>query len=71
MNGRNFTQMIAFAAGFSGTGGSGTFNGSRSGQVNQQIEGVDNNDDANNSSAANQGGVQGIPGVIFPLDAIE
>jgi hypothetical protein len=71
VNGRNFTQMIAFAAGFSGTGGSGTFNGSRSGQVNQQIEGVDNNDDANNSSAANQGGVQGIPGVIFPLDAIE
>jgi len=71
LNGRNFTQMIAFAAGFSGTGGSGAFNGSRSGQVNQQIEGVDNNDDANNSSAANQGGVQGIPGVIFPLDAIE
>src|SRR5947209_3657976 len=43
VNGRNFTQMIAFAAGFSGTGGSGTFNGSRSGQINQQIEGIDNN----------------------------
>ena len=71
LNGRNFTQMIAFAAGFSGTGGSGTFNGSRSGQINQQIEGIDNNDTANNSSAANQGGIQSIPGVLFPLDAIE
>jgi len=71
VNGRNYTQMIAFTAGFAGTGGSGAINGLRSGQINQQIEGVDNNDDANNSSAANQGGVQGIPGVIFPLDAIE
>jgi hypothetical protein len=71
VNGRNYTQMIAFTPGFSGTGGSGVVNGMRSGQVNQQIEGVDNNDDANNSSAANQGGIQSIPGVIFPLDAIE
>jgi hypothetical protein len=71
VNGRNFTLMVSFAAGFSGTGGSGTFNGSRSGQINQQIEGIDNNDAANNSSAANQGGIQGIPGVLFPLDAIE
>ncbi|HEX4277079.1 MAG TPA: TonB-dependent receptor [Bryobacteraceae bacterium] len=71
VNGRNFTLMVSFAAGFSGTGGSGTFNGSRSGQINQQIEGIDNNDAANNSSAANQGGIQGIPGVLLPLDAIE
>ncbi|HTA42691.1 MAG TPA: TonB-dependent receptor [Bryobacteraceae bacterium] len=71
VNGRNFTQMIALSAGFAGYGGSGAFNGSRSGQVNQQIDGIDNNDAANNSSAANQGGIQSIPGVLFPLDAIE
>lgn len=71
VNGRNFTQMIALAPGFAGYGGSGSFNGSRSGQVNQQIEGIDNNDAANNSSAANQGGIQSIPGVLLPLDALE
>jgi len=71
VNGRTYTLMISTAAGFSGTGSSGTFNGSRTGQVNQQIDGIDNNDIANNSSAANQGGVSGIPGVLFPLDAIE
>jgi hypothetical protein len=71
VNGRNFTQLIALAPGFAGYGGSGSFNGSRSGQVNQQIEGIDNNDAANNSSAANQGGIQSIPGVLMPLDALE
>jgi hypothetical protein len=71
VNGRNFTQLVAFAPGFAGYGGSGSINGSRSGQTNQQIEGIDNNDGANNSSAANQGGIQGIPGVIMPLDALE
>ena len=71
VNGRNFTQLVALAPGFAGYGGSGSFNGSRSGGVNQQIEGIDNNDAANNSSAANQGGIQSIPGVLMPLDAIE
>jgi hypothetical protein len=71
VNGRNFTQLVALAPGFAGYGGSGSFNGSRSGQINQQIEGIDNNDAANNSSAANQGGIQSIPGVLMPLDAIE
>ena len=71
VNGRNFTQLVALAPGFAGYGGSGSFNGARSGQINQQIEGIDNNDAANNSSAANQGGIQSIPGVLMPLDAIE
>ena len=71
VNGRNFTQLVGLAPGFAGYGGSGSFNGSRSGQINQQIEGIDNNDAANNSSAANQGGIQSIPGVLMPLDAIE
>ncbi len=71
INGRNFTQMVAFAPGFAGYGGGGAINGARSGQTNQQIEGVDNNDGANNSSAANQGGIQSIPGVIMPIDALE
>jgi outer membrane receptor protein involved in Fe transport len=71
VNGRNFTQLVALAPGFAGYGGSGSFNGARSGQINQQIEGIDNNDAANNSAAANQGGIQSIPGVIMPLDALE
>jgi hypothetical protein len=71
VNGRNVTQLVALAPGFAGYGGSGSFNGSRSGGINQQIEGIDNNDAANNSSAANQGGIQSIPGVLMPLDAIE
>jgi hypothetical protein len=41
--------------------GSGSFNPSRWDQVNQQIEGIDNDGAANNSAAANQGGLQGIP----------
>jgi hypothetical protein len=71
LSGRNFTQLVGFAPGFAGFGGGGAVNGSRSGQLKQQIEGVDNNDDINNSSAANQGGIQSIPGVIKPLDALE
>src|SRR5436305_971323 len=71
VNGRNFTVMIVLAPGFAGYGGSGSFNGLRSEQVNQQIERIDNNDPANNSSAANQGGIQSIPGVLMPLDALE
>jgi hypothetical protein len=46
-------------------------NGSRSNAVNWQIEGTDNNDLWWNIPAVNQTGVNGIAGVIFPIDAIQ
>ena len=43
----------------------------RSNSVNWQIEGTDNNDLWWNIPAVNQGGVNSIAGVIFPVDAID
>ena len=73
MNGRDFTQLIAVAPGFGGysAGGFGSVNGTRANQVNWQIDGVDNNDLWHNIPAVNQGGIQGIAGIILPLDAVE
>ena len=75
-SGRDFTQMLAQTPGFAGlsTGGGagvGAVNGTRSNSVNWQIEGTDNNDLWWNIPAVNQTGVNGIAGVIFPIDAIE
>jgi hypothetical protein len=75
-SGRDFTQMLAQTTGFSGysTGGgagNGAVNGSRSNNVNWQIEGTDNNDLWWNIPAVNQGGVSAIAGVILPIDSIE
>src|SRR6266700_5724021 len=46
LNGRDFSQLIAAAPGFSGysAGGYGSLNGPRANQINWQIDGVDNND---------------------------
>jgi hypothetical protein len=73
LNGRDFTQLIATSSSFSGYAGGagGSVNGSRSNQVNWQIEGADNNDQWWNTMAVNQGGVQSIAGVVLPLDSIE
>jgi hypothetical protein len=75
-NGRDFTQLIQFTPGFAGYsigGGAGaaSVNGTRTNQVNWQIEGTDNNDLWWNIPAVNQGGVSGIAGIVLPLDAIE
>ena len=75
-NGRDFTQLIQFTPGFGGYsigGGAGaaSVNGTRSNQVNWQIDGTDNNDLWWNIPAVNQGGVSGIAGVVLPLDAID
>ena len=75
-NGRDFTQLLQFTPGFGGyslNGGAGfaSVNGTRSNEVNWQIEGTDNNDLWWNIPAANQGGVSGIAGVILPVDAID
>ena len=75
-NGRDFTQLLQYTPGFAGYsigGGAGvaSVNGTRSNQVNWQIEGTDNNDLWWNIPAVNQGGVSGIAGVVLPLDAID
>jgi len=73
LNGRDFTQLTTLTPGFSGTGagGGGSLNGTRTNQINWQIDGVDNNDIWHNIPAVNQSGVSGIAGVVLPLDAIE
>jgi hypothetical protein len=68
--------LIGQATGFGGltTGGGGflfSINGTRSNDVNYQIEGTDNNDLWWNIPAVNQTGVNGIAGVLLPVDAIE
>jgi hypothetical protein len=73
---RDFTQMLSQTPGFAGYstgGGAGvaSVNGTRSNSVNWQIEGTDNNDLWWNIPAVNQGGVNSIAGVIFPVDAID
>lgn len=72
-NGRDFSQMAQMVAGYSGysAGGSGSVNGTRYNQLNWQIDGVDNNDLWWNIPSVNQGGVNGIAGVILPIDAID
>ncbi len=75
-SGRDFTQMLALNAGFAGysTGGgalSSSVDGTRTNSVNWQIEGTDNNDLWWNIPAVNQSGVNGIPAVVMPMDAIE
>ena len=76
LNGRDYTQLLALTPGFGGysggvTSGSGSLNGMRSDQINWQIDGVDNNDLWANVPAVNQSGVNGIAGVILPIDAVE
>jgi hypothetical protein len=76
MNGRDFTQFMQLTPGFAGYsagGGAGiaSVNGTRSNSVNWQIEGTDNNDLWWNIPAVNQGGVNGIAGIVLPLDAID
>ncbi len=73
LNGRDFTQMIGLAPGFAGysAGGYGSVNGTRANQVNWQIDGSDNNDLWHNIPAVNQGGVENIAGVTFPIDSVE
>jgi len=75
-NGRDFTQFLQFTPGFAGYsigGGAGaaSVDGTRTNDVNWQIEGTDNNDLWWNIPAVNQGGVSGIAGIVLPLDAID
>jgi hypothetical protein len=76
LNGRDFTELIAFNPGFSGYGASGgiegsSVNGLHENQINWQIDGADNNDFDLNVPALNQGGLGGIAGLVMPVDAID
>ncbi len=71
LNGRDFTQLLGTSAAFSGIGNTGSVNGNRNDQINYTIDGTDNNDLYLNADAVNQGGISGIAGVIYPVDALE
>ena len=71
LNGRDFTQLQATSAAFSGYGNSGSVNGTRSNQLNYTIDGTDNNDLYLNVVAVNQGSISGIAGVVYPVEALD
>ena len=71
LNGRDFTQLLGSSVSFSGYNNSGSVNGTRSNQINYTINGTDNNDLYLNADAVNQGGISGIAGVIYPIDALD
>ena len=71
LNGRDFTQLLGSSASFSGYNNSGSVNGTRGNQINYTINGTDNNDLYLNVDAVNQGGISGIAGVVYPIDALD
>jgi hypothetical protein len=71
LNGRDFTQLLGTSPAFSGYNNTGSVNGTRSNQINYTINGTDNNDLYLNADAVNQGGISGIAGVIYPIDALD
>ena len=71
LNGRDFTQLLGTSASFAGYNNSGSVNGLRSDQLNYTIDGTDNNDLYLQIDAVNQGGISGIAGVVYPIDAID
>jgi outer membrane receptor protein involved in Fe transport len=71
LNGRDFTQLLGTSASFSGYNNSGSVNGTRNNQINYTIDGTDNNDLYLQVDAVNQGGISGIAGVVYPMDALD
>ncbi len=71
LNGRDFTQLLGTSVAFAGYNNSGSVNGARNNQVNYTINGTDNNDLYLNVDAVNQGGISGIAGVVYPIDALD
>jgi hypothetical protein len=59
INGRSFTQMTTFLP------------GNTTGTTRYLVDGVDNNDIYSGGAASNQGGVDGIPGTLLPMDSID
>jgi len=71
LNGRDFTQLLGTSASFAGYNNSGSVNGTRGDQINYTINGTDNVDLYLDIDAVNQGGISGIAGVVYPVDALE
>jgi len=71
LNGRDFTQLLGTSVAFAGYNNSGSVNGTRSNQINYTINGTDNNDLYLNVDAVNQGGISGIAGVVYPVEALD
>jgi len=71
LNGRDFTQLLGTSASFTGIGNTGSVNGMRNDQIDYTIDGTDNNDLYLNADAVNQGGISGIAGVVYPMDALD
>ncbi len=71
LNGRDFTQLLGTSVSFAGYNNSGSVNGTRNNQINYTINGTDNNDLYLNVDAVNQGGISGIAGVVYPIDALD
>jgi hypothetical protein len=68
LNGRDFRRMLQLAPGVTTDN---SVNGIRTRGNNYQIDGADNNDAFQNTSAVNQGGVSGIAGTLLPVEAID
>ena len=68
LNGRDFRRMLQLAPGVTTDS---SVNGVRTRGNNYQIDGADNNDAFQNTSAVNQGGVSGIAGTLLPIEAID
>lgn len=68
LNGRDFRRMLQLAPGVTQDN---SVNGVRTRGNNYQIDGADNNDAFQNTSAVNQGGVSGIAGTLLPVEAID
>ena len=71
LNGRDFTQLLGSSVTFAGYNNQGSVNGTRENQINYTINGTDNNDLYLNVDAVNQGGISGIAGVVYPIDALD
>jgi hypothetical protein len=71
LNGRDFTQLLGSSVSFAGYNNSGSVNGTRSDQINYTIDGTDNNDLYLQVDAVNQGGISGIAGVVYPVEALD
>jgi len=71
LNGRDFTQLLGSSVSFAGYNNSGSVNGTRNDQINYTIDGTDNNDLYLQVDAVNQGGISGIAGVVYPVEALD
>jgi hypothetical protein len=75
LNGRDFQNLVVLRPGVQRTSGGGflsiTSNGNRPEDNNFIVDGTDNNDPYYGGTVINAEGVQGTPGSILPIDAIQ